>query len=309
MENDNVRKVQYIVPQQFVGKYLKDFLVSLGYSQDLIKHLKNTTNLDMFKILKFNEIINIEIIETENSENIVQNPNLPLYILYEDDDILVINKPAQIPIHPSQGNYDNTLGNALAYYFRNQNFVYRPITRLDKDTSGVCLIAKNRLSASILSTMIQNNTVKRTYIGIVKGNIYNIINLNNKLNSIKNINILINLDFIIDIPIKREEDSTIKRTISKDGEKAATKVTALKYIREKDISLCKFNLFTGRTHQIRVHMSHIGYPIIGDFLYNPDYTYINRQALHSNEIIILHPITHNLIRITSKIPNDIKSLI
>ena len=307
--DNNIRRVNYIVPPEFGGKYLKDFLVALGYSSDLIKHLKKTVNLDAFHLLSPGEHLTIDIIETEQSENIIKNPYLPLNILFEDEDVLVVDKPANMPTHPSQGNYENTLANAVANYYNEKNFIYRPITRLDKDTSGVCIIAKNKLSASILSSMVQTNSLKRNYIGIVSGNIFNIANISPRISEIKELNNLIHLDFIIDMPIKREEDSTIKRKIAPDGEKAVTKVIVLKYIEELNLTLCKFKLFTGRTHQIRVHMSHIGFPIIGDFLYNPDYTYIKRQALHSSELQFLHPITHKFMRIVSKMPEDLKIIL
>ena len=307
MNENNVKRIKYLIPPEFDGKYLKDFLISQGFSMDLIKHLKSTIDLDMYKILNANEYITIEIYETEKSD-IEPNPDLPLDILYEDEEMLVINKPADMPIHPSQGNHLNTLGNAVMAHFPNQNFVYRPITRLDRDTSGVCLIAKNRLSASVFQVMIQRNLIRRSYLGIVKGNIYNALFTHSKLNTFDNIENIINLDLIIDIPIKRANDSTILREAAKDGEKALTKLYALKYDKTRDISLCKFLLLTGRTHQIRVHMKHLGYPIIGDFLYNPDYEYINRQALHSNELILAHPIKRNLIRIESKLPDDMRRL-
>ena len=304
----NIRKISYVTPSKFAGKYLKDFLFSLGYSNDLIRHLKQTVNLDAFHLLSNNERIEIDIVETEKSENIVPNPLLPLDILYEDEDLLIVNKPANMPIHPSQGNYENTLGNAVVNYINSEYFVYRPITRLDKDTSGVCIIAKNRLSASIIASMMKSNVIKRSYLGLVSGNIFKIVTPKRDL-EIDGLSQIVNIDAVIDIPIKREADSTIKRTVAEDGEKAITKLSAIKYIKDKNISLCKFNLLTGRTHQIRVHMAHIGFPIIGDFLYNPDYTYINRQALHSNEVILMHPINYNLIRVKSKIPDDFLKLI
>lgn len=308
MQN-NIRRINYIIPPEFSGKYLKDFLMSLGYSSELIKHLKNTVKLDAFHLLSDGEQVTIDIIENENSDNIVPNKYLPLDILYEDDDILVVDKPSNMPIHPSQGNYDNTLANAVAHHYIDKPFVYRPITRLDKDTSGVCIIAKNKLSASVLSSMIQTNALKRTYIGLVDGDIFNIVNISDGIKAIKELHDIIKLDFIIDIPIKREEDSTIKRVTAADGERAVTNVFALKYYKDRNISLCKFRLFTGRTHQIRVHMKHIGHPIIGDFLYNPDYRLIKRQALHSSELQVIHPTTHKLIRLVSKMPQDIMQII
>ena len=305
---DNVRKIIYFTPQIFDGKYLKDFLATKGYSQDLIKHIKKTQGLDMFHILKANEEIKIEIIEDEISD-IVPNHNLKFEILYEDEDIIVINKPTDMPIHPSQGNHNNTLGNALAAYFEDRNFVYRPITRLDRDTSGVCLIAKNKFSASVLSTYMTKNLIKRSYIGICKGNLYNTLKLNNNLKELNGFENFADLEIIINDPIKRKNDSTIERCVAIDGEQAITKAYALKYYEKYDLTLTKFILLTGRTHQIRVHMKHIGYPIIGDFLYNQDYTLINRQALHSSELLLIHPLSNKLLRFVAKIPNDMNLII
>lgn len=306
--NNNVRKLLYIVPRSFDGKYLKDFLSTQGFSQELIKHLKQTLNMDMFHILKEGEELKIDIIEDESSD-ITPNDKLSYEILFEDEDMIVVNKPADMPIHPSQGNHENTLGNALAAHFIGKNFVYRPITRLDRDTSGACLIAKNKFSASLFASQIEKNIIKRTYIGIVKGNIYDTLHINPNLRDIKELHNLSDLELVIDAPIKRVDDSTIERCVAPDGDKAITKVFALRYIEKYKVSLCKFMLYTGRTHQIRVHMRHIGHPIIGDFLYNPDYTLINRQALHSSELIITHPITRTMMRFDAKIPDDMNIII
>lgn len=305
---ENIRKITYTINKEFDGKTIKEFLIYNGYSQELIKHLKQTTNIYMNDTVYNNQKLKIEIVEIENSDNIVKNKKLPLNILYEDKDMLIVDKPHDMPIHPSQGNYENTLGNAVMYYFRNMNFVYRPITRLDRDTSGICVIAKNKLASAILSNDIKNSNIHRFYIGIVEGNVYDIVlkEYENKYN-VKDI---VNFKFIIDNPIARANDSTIKREINKEiGKKAVTKVTAFKYLSDKNLSVCKFSLLTGHTHQIRVHMKSIGFPIIGDFLYNEDYRYISRQALHSNEVIIHKPITRELIRVISKLPNDMNNIV
>ena len=307
MEN-NIRKLIYFVPKAFDGKYLRDFLLAQGYSNELLKHIKKTMGIDLFHILSYREEIKIEIIEDEKSD-IEPNPELKYEILYEDEDMVVVNKPADMPIHPSQGNYTNTLGNGLAAHFSDRNFVYRPITRLDRDTSGVCLIAKNKFSAAIFSDHMMKNLIKRSYLGVVKGNVYNTLHIDPKLKEFNNINHLADIEVIVDMPIKRTDDSTIERCVAPDGEPALTKVFALKYYENMDVSLCKFILLTGRTHQIRVHMRQIGYPIIGDFLYNPYYTLIKRQALHSNELILNHPITHEIMRFDAKIPDDINEII
>ena len=306
--NSSIRKLLYITPKSFDGKYLKDFLSAQGFSQDLIKHIKKTQGIDMFHILTASEEIKIDIIEDENSD-IEPNPNLKYEIMYEDEDMIVINKPADMPIHPSQGNHNNTLGNALAAHFEDRNFVYRPITRLDRDTSGVCLIAKNKFSASVFSDHIAKNIIKRTYLGLCKGNVYNALKITPGIKDINKLEYMADIEIIINSPIKRKNESTIERQVAIDGENAVTKVYPLNYFDNYDISLCKFILFTGRTHQIRVHMRHIGFPIIGDFLYNPDYSLITRQALHSNEMILMHPISKEMMRFDAKIPDDINLLI
>ncbi len=306
--SDNLRKLNYVIPKSFDGKYLKDFLTYQGFSQDLIKHIKQTQGLDMFHILSEGEDVTIEIIEDEKSD-IEPNDKLKYEIIFEDEDMIIINKPADMPIHPSQGNHLNTLGNALAAHFSDRNFVYRPITRLDRDTSGVCLIAKNKFSASFFSMGIAKNLVKRTYLGLCKGNIYDAIKVDPKLKDLNGFENITDLQMVINSPIKRKNDSTIERIVALDGEPAVTKVFGLKYYKKYNISLCKFILLTGRTHQIRVHMKHINYPIIGDFLYNPDYSLINRQALHSSELILLHPVTKEILRFDARIPSDMKLLI
>lgn len=304
----NVRRITYIIPESFSGKYLKDYLEFRGYSTDLIKHLKNTVHLDAFHILNVGEQVTIDIVEDEKSD-IVPNENLSLNILFEDEDILVINKDADTPTHPSRGNVNNTLGNAVANHFFGKNFVYRPITRLDRDTTGLVVVAKNKLAASSLQKQIKDNQIQRSYIGVVEGNIYTLLNMDTEFKNIPYYENFVHLDFLIDCPIKRENEMDLKRVVATDGENALTKVIALRYDPEKNVSICKFKLYTGRTHQIRVHMEHIGHPIIGDFLYNPDYKYIKRQALHSNELIFRHPITQEILRFIAPIPDDLKTLI
>ncbi len=267
-----------------------DFLKSLGYSQGLIAHLKRTNQ----GILKNGEwayvrdqlfpddVLTIKLIPNEDEKSIIPTQH-PLKILYEDLDILVINKPANMPIHPSQGNHQNTLANAVMFYFKDDlPFTFRCVNRLDKDTTGVVLIAKHALSASILSSMIAKRQIKRTYLAIVTGNTKE-------------------AEHIV-APIGRVSDSTIERTVRVDGEYASTHYQKLAY--SDGYSLISLNLDTGRTHQIRVHMKHIGHPITGDFLYNPDYSIIKRQALHSHSLSLIHPIKKEPLYFEAPLPND-----
>lgn len=316
-----IRKITYNVSENFEGRQLRDVLSSIGYSRNLLQYLKNVQHIRLDTIVHANEEFTIEIEENEDSKNIVP-VDIPINIVYEDEDIIVVNKQANLPTHPSLNNHDNTLGNALCYYFRDRNFVYRPINRLDKGTSGLVIVAKNLLAGSLLSKAFINNFIRRTYTGIVSGNLYEVFmhdkNLVEKLKSELEVeNIIPANDIykhikprgIVEIPIKREAESLIKRIPAEDGEYAKTTFFPLSYNKQNNTSYVKFILQTGRTHQIRVHMLSLGHPIIGDFLYNPDYSLIDRQALHAGEIIFVHPITRKTMRFIAKTPDDILKLI
>ena len=210
----------------------------------------------------------------------------------EDEDILVVNKDAGVPIHPSQGHFDHTLANAVAWYYQSkgQTLVYRAINRLDRDTTGLLVIAKHLLAGCILSDQMLNRQIHRQYRAIVCGKTEK--------------------EGIIDAPIGRAEDSTVLRRIDfEHGETARTRYRLLSYDEEKDLSYISLKLDTGRTHQIRVHMSYIGHPLPGDFLYNPDYRYISRQPLHSYGLKFIHPLTGEPLSFTAHLPADMAALV
>lgn len=291
------RVFSYNIPKEFEGMSLLSFLKFKQYSSQIITHLKRTENGILLNgiwgrvrdILHENDILTITLLETEVSEHIIP-VNLPLQIIYEDDDLMIINKTANTPIHPSQGNYDNTLANAVAYYFSQKNvpFTYRCINRLDRDTTGLLILAKHMYSASLLSNMVQNREIHREYLAIATGRI--------------------DLEGTIEAPIGRTPGSTIERMIDyENGEYASTHYKRLSYANGYSLVLLK--LATGRTHQIRVHMKHIGHPLPGDFLYNPDYSIINRQALHSYRLRFIHPITQKTLEFTAPLPEDMNSII
>lgn len=243
--------------------------------------------------LQEGEELTIIMAEDSSSEKIVPI-NLPLTIVYEDEDILVLNKPANMPIHPSLNNYENTLANAVAYYYEQQNkpFIFRCINRLDRDTTGLTILAKNMLSAGILSEMISKREIKREYLAIADG-----IGITPKSGT-------------IDAPIARMDGSTIERCVDfEKGERAVTHYEVLQESIENNLSLINLWLETGRTHQIRVHMKHLGYPLIGDFLYHPENTKISRQALHAHRLTFLHPITKEPLCFTAPLPEDMAYLL
>ncbi len=231
------------------------------------------------------DILTVHIRETESSPNIPP-VELPLDIVYEDEDIIVVNKPAGMPVHPSLNNYRNSLANALMYYYQQQGkpFIFRCTNRLDRDTSGLTVIAKHMVSSSILSSMTARHEIEREYLAVVRGSVTP-------------------SSGTIDAPIGRTGSSLIERKIDfEHGERAVTHYHVVK--EENGHSLVSLILETGRTHQIRVHMKYIGFPLVGDYLYNPDMEYIQRQALHSCRLSFRHPITGKHMEFTADLPED-----
>ena len=239
---------------------------------------------------ELNDRLLVRVCENKNSENIVP-VDIKLDIKYEDEDIIVINKGSDMPIHPSLNNYENSLANALMHYYKGENFVFRCINRLDKDTTGLTIVAKHFLSAGILNIAMQNRQIKRVYNAIVKDD--------GRLPDVDTIN----------LPIAREDDTLIKRKVSLDGQRAVTHFKVLKKFEK--YSLIEIRLETGRTHQIRVHMSHIGAPLVGDYLYNED-DYgksLVRPLLHSKSLEFIHPITGERMYLECDLPVDFKEKI
>lgn len=291
------RQLTYMVLTENENMTILDFLKAKGISSHLITHLKKTANgitlngkwAYVTERLRRNDLVCISIVEEEPSQNIVP-VNVPVDIAYEDEDIIVVDKPSNMPIHPSVNNFDNTLANALAYYYKNVDspFVFRCINRLDRDTTGLVLVAKNMLSSCILSNMVRNKDINREYMAIVQGDIDD--------------------SGTIDAPIKRKENSVIERTVSfEDGVSAITHYKKILY--KNGFSLVKIKLETGRTHQIRVHMKYINHPLPGDYLYNQDFKAIKRQALHSYSLSFNHPVTKEPLILCSDIPSDMKAVI
>lgn len=235
--------------------------------------------------------INDEItIENEEPKEIKLKPqNIPIEILYEDSDIIVVNKPKGLVVHPANGNPDGTLVNALMAICKGSlsgiGGEIRPgiVHRLDKDTSGILIVAKNDKSHLNLSEQIKNRTVKKTYIALVRGNV-------------KEIQATINM------PIGRSKKDRKKMDIDKNGKEAITHFNVLE--RYNGYTLLEVKIDTGRTHQIRVHLSHIGYPIVGDYIYsngkNP--FGVEGQMLHARKIEFCHPTTKKHMIIESELP-------
>jgi pseudouridine synthase, rluA family len=290
------REILYIIDGEY--KDIQDYLKSKGYSTSNIIDLKKYENGIMLNGVwaymnqkpAVNDRLLVRVCENRKSENIVP-VDIKLDIKYEDDDIIVINKAGDMPIHPSLNNYENSLANALMHYYNGKNFVFRCINRLDKDTTGLTIVAKHFLSAGILNIAMQNRQIKRVYNAIVKDE-----------------GRLPDAD-TIDLPIAREDDTLIKRKVSSDGQRAVTHFKVLQ--RFEKYSLIELRLETGRTHQIRVHMSHIGAPLVGDYLYNEDdygKSFV-RPLLHSKSLEFIHPITGERMYLECDLPVDFKEKI
>ena len=293
------RTIEYTIPESQNGLRVEQFLRRKGYSRQNFTEIKrmpqsilvNGIHYYMRQTLAAGDHLQVCICETESSEKIPP-VKLPLNIVYEDEDILVINKPAGMPIHPSMKNYYNSLANALAWYYQDQGkpFIFRCSNRLDRDTTGLLILARHMLSACVLSNDMLNRRIKREYRAIVCGRTMDTGTIN--------------------APIARVEGSTIERQVDfGKGESACTHYRRIAYNERLDLSLISLWLETGRTHQIRVHMKSIGHPLPGDFLYHPDYRHISRQPLHSYRLGFTHPVTGQSMEFTAGLPKDMERLL
>lgn len=286
------RNFLYSITEEFHHCTISSYLKAKEYPHAVMVHLKKTPESILLNgkweyvntPLKTGDLLEIKLIETASSDKIPP-VYAPLSIVYEDEDILVVNKPADMPVHPSLNHYEHTLANAVCYYYANQGipYTFRCVNRLDKNTTGLTILAKHMLSSAILSQEVAAKNIKREYLAVVKGET--------------------EASGTIDAPIGRKDASTIERRIDYEhGERA---VTHYRRIDTKNgYTLLSLHLETGRTHQIRVHMSAIGHPLIGDFLYHPDSTELPRQALHSHRLQFLHPITKESMEFTVPMPQD-----
>lgn len=298
------RIIHYRIPNSYEGHKISEFLRNQGISTKSIIRLKSDVENVLLndepgfinRILKKDDRLTLCVKELESSKKIPP-VDLPLSIIYEDEDILIVNKPANMPIHPSMNNYENTLGNAVAYYYmkKGEPFLYRCINRLDRDTTGLTILAKHYLSCGILYDEMESREIKRTYYAIVENRtVFDAPYAHRLLQT-----------GTIDLPLGRKPDSAIERMVDiKNGDKAITHYRVL--ATNDGLSLLELQLDTGRTHQIRVHMQAIGHPLIGDFLYNSKDTHMKRQALHAGKLSFRHPITKETLSFTAPVPQDMQ---
>lgn len=277
-----MRKLTYTPNSTFQEKTVKSFLTHIGCSAEIIKGLKEGGLLingkSAFTVQKLEENDIVELIFPDENPDAEAVFSDRVKVLYSDRDIAVADKPAFMPVHESHRHRGDTLANHFASAFPECKF--RCVNRLDKNTSGLCTVALNKLSAAVLC----KNRPHKLYYAAVKGNIPSFGR--------------------IELPIAREKDGFIRRTVAENGQRA---VTNYRTVREKgDVKLLELSLETGRTHQIRVHLSHLGFPLLGDELYGGDCSLINRQALHCGKIELTHPITAENMAFYAPLPEDME---
>jgi 23S rRNA pseudouridine1911/1915/1917 synthase len=301
--------LKYIIDKESSGKALKHVLKrNMQLSETLIKKLKyqnrilcNDKPVYVNTSVTEHDVIKVDMSFEENSDGVVPQ-EIPIDILFEDECLLILNKQSDTIVHPTCMRPDRTLANGVAWHFlkNGSNNKIRPVMRLDKDTSGVIIFAKNPYSQDYLIRQMNNKTFVKEYIGIVHGFV--------KENQ-----------GTIDLPISRKPGSIIERQISPEGDSSITHYKVLEQLH--NATLLSFILETGRTHQIRVHCQAIGHSLIGDTLYpqldishttsNMDITHeqpdlINRQALHSIKAIFEHPVTKEILEVTAPLAKDIE---
>lgn len=243
----------------------------------------NKEQIDTRNIVKENDLIEVNLDYEEENENIIPT-KMDLDILYEDEALLIINKKVGMAVHPSMLHYEDSLSNGVRFYFDKIGLKkkIRPVNRLDLNTSGIVIFAKNEYFQEELIKQMEKGSFKKEYLALVQG-------------------ILDKKSGIINLPISRKENSIIERCVNPNGQRSITEYVVLKeYHNEKgEYSLVKCKLHTGRTHQIRVHFSYLGHPVLGDTLYGKKCEWINGQALHSYKVTFIHSVNKKKIEIIS----------
>lgn len=282
-DSDENLCVGYIIKREF------------DLSSRLLSNLKNCSGIKVddkvvtvrYKV-KRGQALYLEV--PEKASESIEPCDISLDILYEDNDILLVNKPKAMPTHPSAKHHNDTLANAVMFRYKNENFTFRAITRLDEDTSGVVLIARNPISAQRLSKSMAQKDISKTYIAICDG-------------------VPPMMSGTINAPIGRCSDSIIKRCITPLGKEAITDYEVLEILKDGKHSLIKLNPVTGRTHQLRLHLSHIGCAIHGDFLYGVQENLSQRALLHCQSLTFPHPTTKEILTISCPMPKDFEEFL
>lgn len=289
-------KLTYRVEEHERGRTVESLLrFKIGLSSTIIRKLKRCSGIAVNNQIAYikdrvetGDTLSIDL-EDDNQTD-VEPQNIPIKIVYEDEHLLVVDKPPNMLVHPLKHEPYNTLANAVIHYYQQNNLKtsFRPVYRLDRNTSGLVVIAKHAVAGCKLSQQLHSDSFRRRYLAVVHG-------------------IVFQRRAAVALPIIRCADSNVKHTIAPHGKKAVTYYHVEKYFYNS--TLVKLELKTGRTHQIRVHLSSIGFPLIGDTLYGGRPEGINRQALHCNCLELIHPITREKLFLEVPLPDDMMNLI
>ena len=282
------------------GKTVLDFVrYELGLSRRILVRLKQTgggisvngQHVTVRAVLRAGDVLELLIEDDGGMVKEYFAPyDYPVDIVYEDEYLIAVNKPPDMPTHPSHGHYDDTLANVMVHYFKDVPFTFRAVNRLDRDTSGLVLISKDQLTAHKMSEQLKRGTVHKQYRAVLSG----------KINPPAG---------RIETYIKRAADSIIIREAAAYGIESEYAVTEYECTAANDeYSVINASPITGRTHQLRVHFAHLGYPICGDTLYGTASDTINRQALHSYKLEFIHPHNGQIMNLNAAVPGDIRKI-
>jgi 23S rRNA pseudouridine1911/1915/1917 synthase len=292
------RRLQVTILPEWEGMRVSSVLrYKVGMSGTLLRRMKWVEDgilLDGNRVfanqpVTAGQVMDVRLSDPEEKQEFPATPG-ELDIVYEDRDLIVVNKAPGVSVHPGPGHYTDTLGNFLLWHFGQEGeaLSLHPVHRLDKGTSGLIVTAKHPFAQDQLRLQLHTNRFQRRYLAVCQG----------KLEPETG---------TINLPIGRCDDSIVKRQVREDGDRAVTHYETL--TTQGDRSLLRLELETGRTHQIRVHLAHLGHPLVGDFLYGTESAEISRPALHSAELALVHPVTGEKLSWTAPLPEDMMALL
>lgn len=296
MMNKDLNTIEKNIPMTYVGEKIKTYLKeSLDLSSRFLRNAAlskriqiNGKVVKLDYILREGDVLKISLVAKESQD--ITPENIPLDIVYEDEALLVVNKSPHMVVHPTKSYTSGTLSNAVMYHYQSkgEKTIIRLVSRLDMNTSGLLVLAKNQFVHAKISKDMKEETYDKYYVAIVAGSFPKDMTL-------------------MDFPIYRDPEEPYRRVVDPRGQQSLTKVQVLD--EKNGYSVLLLQLLTGRTHQIRVHLSHLGYPILGDELYDGDLSLLSRQALHAVKLSFHHPVTDEKITVCANLPEDLSKVL